>query len=249
MPLSKNVTRGHDSKIGGGPAPAPPGRRGAHSEPFPPSWWSRRNVSAPRCSTRPAARPKRTPPGSWRLSAPRLTRPLQEKLAAVRVEAGKARAAELQAARTKADQVLQEGLAAARAESEQTRATELQAARAKADQALQEKLAALRAEAGKARRRRAPGRPRQGLTKCSRKDWPPRGRKRSSVCSPAWALWMGASSLGQVLDMLADRAAGEGAPRGRAGGSRHPRVRVALRRVPQYQGRSPRSTLRSTRAA
>ena len=136
---------------------------------------------------------------------------LQEKLAAVRVEAGKARAAELQAARTKADQVLQEGLAAARAESEQTRATELQAARAKADQALQEKLAALRAEAGKARaaelqaaRAKADQVLQEGLAAAGEKAF-------QRLLASVGAL-DGASSLGQVLDMLADRAAGE-APR------------------------------------
>ena len=66
---------------------------------------------------------------------------LQEKLAAVRAEAGKARAAELEAAHVQADQALQEGLAAVRAEAGKARAAELQAARAKADR-VQEGLAA-----------------------------------------------------------------------------------------------------------
>ena len=135
---------------------------------------------------------------------------LQEKLAAVRAEAGKARAAELAAAHAQADQALQEGLAAVRAEAEQTRAAELQAARAKADQALQEKLAAVRAEAGKARAaelqaaRAKADQVQEGLAAAGEKAF-------ERLLASVGALDQ-AASLGQVLDVLADRAAGE-APR------------------------------------
>ena len=135
---------------------------------------------------------------------------LQEKLAAVRAEAGKARAAELQAAHAQADQALQEGLAAVRAEAEQTRAAERQAARAKADQALQEKLAAVRAEAGKARAaelqaaRAKADQVQEGLAAAGEKAF-------ERLLASVGALDQ-AASLGQVLDVLADRAAGE-APR------------------------------------
>ena len=165
---------------------------------------------------------------------------LREKLAAVRAEAGKARAAELEAAHAQADQALQEGLAVVRAEAEQTRASELQAARAKADQALQEKLAAVRAEAGKARaaelqaaRAKADQVLQEKLTAVRAEAEQTRAAELQAARAKADQVQEGlaaagekaferllasvgaldqAASLGHVLDLLADGAAGE-APR------------------------------------
>ncbi len=98
-----------------------------------------------------------------------------------------------------------------RAEAEQTRAAELKAAHAKADQALQEKVAAGRVEAGKARaaelqtaRAKADQALQEGLAAAREKAFQ---RLLASVGALDEA-----TSLGQVLDMLADRAAAE-APR------------------------------------
>ena len=138
-------------------------------------------------------------------------RRLEAERTKLRAEAEQTRTAELQAARAKADQALQEGLAAVRAEAEQTRAAEHKAARVKADQALQEKLAAVRAEAGKARtaelqaaRAKADQVLQEGVAAAGEKAFQ---RLLASVGALDEA-----ASLGQVLDMLADRAAGE-APR------------------------------------
>ena len=83
-----------------------------------------------------------------------------------------------------------------RAEAEQTRAAELQAARATADQALKEGLAAARVEADQAR---------------TAEVREAREKEFQRLLASVGALDQ-ATSLGQVLDMLADRAAGE-APR------------------------------------
>ena len=83
-----------------------------------------------------------------------------------------------------------------RAEAEQTRAAELKAARAKADQALKEGLAAARVEASQAR---------------TAEVREAREKEFQRLLASMGALDQ-ATSLGQVLDMLADRAAGE-APR------------------------------------
>ena len=83
-----------------------------------------------------------------------------------------------------------------RAEAEQTRAAELQAARATADQALKEGLAAARVEASQARTTE--------MREAREKEF-------QRLLASMGALDQ-ATSLGQVLDMLADRAAGE-APR------------------------------------
>ena len=83
-----------------------------------------------------------------------------------------------------------------RAEAEQTRAAELQAARATADQALKEGLAAARVEASQAR---------------TTEVREAREKEFQRLLASMGALDQ-ATSLGQVLDMLADRAAGE-APR------------------------------------
>ena len=135
---------------------------------------------------------------------------LQEGLAAVRAEAEQTRAAELQAARAKADQALREKLAAVRAEAGKARAAELQAARAKADQVLKEKLTAVRAEAEQthaaelqAARAKA-DQVQEGLAAA--------GEKALERLLASVGALDKAASLGQVLDMLADRAAGE-APR------------------------------------
>ena len=116
----------------------------------------------------------------------------------------------LQAERAKADQALQEKLAAVRAEAGKARAAELQAARAKADQVLQEKLTAVRAEADQtcaaelqAARAKA-DQVQEGLAAAGEKAF-------QRLLASVGALDQ-AASLGQVLDVLADRAAGE-APR------------------------------------
>ena len=83
-----------------------------------------------------------------------------------------------------------------RAEAEQTRAAELQAVRATADQALKEGLAAARVEASQAR---------------TTEVREAREKEFQRLLASMGALDQ-ATSLGQLLDMLADRAAGE-APR------------------------------------
>ena len=153
------------------------------------------------------------------------TRRLEAERTKLRAEAEQTRAAELKAASAKADQALQEGLAAARAEADQTHAAELKAARAKADQALQEKLAALRAETGKAhaaelQAARAKGDQalQEGLAAVRAEADHERAEVREArekafqrLLASVGALDQ-AASLRQVLDVLADRAAGE-APR------------------------------------
>ena len=117
-------------------------------------------------------------------------------------------ARKLEAERAKADQALQEKLAAVRVEAGKARAAELQAARVKADQALQEGLAAARAESEQTRaaelqvaRAKADQVLQEGLAAAVEKAF-------QRLLASVGAL-DGASSLGQVLDMLADRAAGE----------------------------------------
>ena len=117
-------------------------------------------------------------------------------------------ARKLEAERAKADQALQEKLAAVRVEAGKARAAELQAARVKADQALQEGLAAARAESEQTRaaelqvaRAKADQVLQEGLAAAGEKAF-------QRLLASVGAL-DGASSLGQVLDMLADRAAGE----------------------------------------
>ena len=119
-------------------------------------------------------------------------------------------AKKLEAERAKADQALREKLAAVRAEAGKARAAELQAARAKAAQVLQEKLTAVRAEAEQTRAaelqaaRAKADQVQEGLAAAGEKAF-------ERLLASVGALDQ-AASLGQVLDLLADGAAGE-APR------------------------------------
>ncbi len=135
-------------------------------------------------------------------------RQLEAERAKLRAEAEQTRAAELKAASAKANQALQEKVAAVRVEAGKARAAELETARAKAGQALQEGLAAARADAEqtraaelKAARAKADQALQEGLAAAGEKAFQ---RLLASVGALDEA-----TSLGQVLDMLADRAASE----------------------------------------